>query len=355
MRYKGGYGSLFSCFDKSGKRTCDKLSLKVSFNESDKKGRFHGVRKLVFNSCNRDPTCLRERVSYALFRAAGVVAPRAVHARLRVNGEPLGLFLLVEAIDKEFVQDHFAWQQGNLYKEVWPDRVTPQHYIDALKTNDKPAPGTQPDVSRMVAFAKALQSAADADFDALVDAWLDRPVMTRYLVVDQVINNWDGIWKFYCASASQCRNHNYYVYDDKGGSGRIVVVPWDLDHTFNVPNADMARSWWQDGPDVCEIKHDNPLIGTRAPQCDPLLRGLMRQGWKAFLAQVDALTSDGGALGIKAQHAQLDRYRAAISADVATDPHGPGLVAWNKATAVLRAVMTEQHGHARELLQWKGP
>lgn len=106
-RFKGAYGSLVSCFAPDGRRLCDKLSMKVSFNEEDPGGRFMGQRKLVFNSCIRDPSCLRERLAFALFRAAGVPAPRAVHVTLSVNGEPAGLFLLVEHVDHEFLERRF--------------------------------------------------------------------------------------------------------------------------------------------------------------------------------------------------------------------------------------------------------
>lgn len=350
VRYKGGFGSLNSCFDAQGKRLCNKLSIKVSFNETDKSGRFHGVRKLVFNACNRDDTCLRERLSYAFFRRAGVLAPRSVHARVQVNDDPAALYLLVENVDKEFVQDHFAWDKGNLYKETWPDSADPNRYIQGLKTNKD-----KPDVTRMVTLATALKQTPESGFVALADTWIDRAAMSRYFAVDQLTNNWDGIWKFYCANDAYCGNHNFFIYDDQGGSGRVVVIPWDLDHTYNSPNPDMARSWWDDGPDACKVKHDNPIAGIRAPQCDPLLRGLMRQGWKDYLARIDALTAQGGPLGLKAQLALLDRYRAMIAPEVKLDALGPAVAVWEKATAVLRVLVIEQHAQARALLEWTGP
>lgn len=379
MRFKGSYGSLFSCFEKSGpkagQQTCKKLSIKVSFNREQKKGRMFGVRKLILNACNRDATCLRERLAYSLFRRAGIEAPRAVHVLVRVNGGPASLYTLVENIDKEFLEDHFNDPEGNLYKEAWPAEATPlrvAQWKNAQETNEKAG-----DVSRLISFAKALSAWAESaagqpgaelsgDVDAkraafakVVDPWIDRAQMARYFAVDQLTNNWDGIWKFYCGKPgagqpSDCNNHNFFLYDDPS-SGRFVVVPWDLDHTFNQPNTDMARDWWLQGAEACALQQSNPLVATRRPQCDPLLRGLMRFGWKDYVAHVDAWTAAGGVFDQAHLQAELDTYRAQIYAAMAADPLGPGLVPWLSATAQLRETLPAQVKEARALLTWKPP
>lgn len=347
VRYKGGYGSLYSCFDEQGNRTCPKLSIKVSFNEYVDKGRFMGVRKFVFNSCNRDPTCLRERLAYAMFREAGITAPRAVHALVSVNGQPLGLYLLVENPDKELVEDNYDLDHGNLYKEVWPQHLEPQPYLAALRTNEE-----QADVSRMVAFAELLAGVVDADFLTAAAPWIDAERMLRYFVVDQLTHNWDGIWKFYC-QGEFCRNHNFYVYDDPE-SGRFEVIPWDLDHTFSLPNPDMARSWHDDGPNACDVQQQG-WIGIRAPQCDRLLEGLMLLQWEEYLdALLAATRGEAAPLTEEAVMARLDRYRATILPHVLEDPLGPDSMQWRRQVARLRQIVREQYREAARLLEETG-
>ena len=348
VRYKGGFGSLYSCFDADGNRTCKKLSLKVSFNETDKKGRFYGVRKLIFNSCNRDDTCLRERLSYALFRGVGLVAPRAVHALVSVNDEPESLYLLVESVDKELLEERFEDPEGNLFKEAWPVATHPDAYKPALVTNEETGDG-----GRLAELAKVLQTVTDATFDGAIAPFIDREAMTRYLVTDQMTHNWDGVWKFYCNGQNQCGNHNFYVYDDP--AGRLTVIPWDLDHTYSYPNVDMARSWWDDGPNACDVQQANALAGVKAPQCDPLLRGSMLLHWDEYLATLAALTKDGAPLGVDTQQALLDRYRAMILPAVESDPLGPAPAAWRIATAQLREIIAAQHEEAEALKSFVPP
>jgi hypothetical protein len=348
IRYKGSVGTLQGCFDADGKLTCSKLSLKVSFNETDSKGRFAGLRKLVFNACNRDRTCLRERLSYGLFRDMGVQTSRTGHALVRINGGPSQLYSLVEYIDKEFVQDHFADGTGNLYKERWPTYPVESYYVAGLQTNE-----ATPDVQHMLDFAKAMGTTNLGNYDANVAAFLDLEAMGRYTAVDQLINNWDGIWKFYCSAADTCGNHNFYVYDDPT-SKLFVIIPWDVDNTFTEPSADMGRSFHDDGPNVCDLKPlkvaRTMVAGTRNPQCDPLLQGIYQgAGWERYRNALHELV-----LGANTNQAavleRLDRYRARVRQTVASDPSALPLDEWDGAVASLRQIIIAQYKAAQTLL-----
>lgn len=335
VRFKGNYGSLLSCFDATGALTCRKLSLKVSFNEVDNKGRFYAVRKLVLNSCNRDDTCLRERMAYATFRDAGVVAPRAVHARVSVNDEPESLYLLVENPDKELLQERFDAPDGDLYKEAWPRFDNPAAYATKLKTNEDTSTG-----ARLLAFAQLVLGTPLDALPAAIEPWIDRSLMARYLAVDQAVNNWDGVTRVYCAGGL-CSNHNFYLYDDPG-TGRFVVIPWDLDFTFAWPDESLGRTWSDEGPGVCDVQPVTPFAGVLAAQCDPLLHALLVSGWDAYVDAMATLSTTGGALDVERQLARLDRYRAQIHEAAESDPQGPGAAQWRMATSQLRETLRAQ-------------
>lgn len=337
VRYKGAVGSLYSCVDATGALTCRKLSLKVSFNEVDKSGRFYGVRKLVLNACNRDDTYLRERLAYAAFRDAGVVAPRAVHMRVSVNDGPESLYLAVENPDKELLEERFADPDGDLYKEAWPRSLDPAWYASKLKTNENTSTG-----ARLLALAKALDSTPKPDHPALVDAWMDRPLMARYLAVDQAVNNWDGVTRFYCGGAS-CSNHNFYLYDDPT-TGRLVVIPWDLDFTFVWPDDQLGRSWSDEGPGACDPEPVNGVATVLPAQCDPLV-GVLVGDQAAWLDALATLSAPGGALDLDRLLGRLDGYRAQIREVAETDPLGPGAAEWRRATARLRETLRAQAAH----------
>ena len=271
VRFKGNYGSLFGCF-RDGVRVCEKLSLRLSFNEIDPAGRFMGLRKLNFNSSGADPTWMRERLTYWMYRTAGVPAGRTGYAWITVNGDPQGLFVVAENVDKEFLEDHFEESDGNLYKEVWPIWPTPEPYLAALKTNESTA-----DVSRMRDAADRVLSSTDATFTANIAGLFDTDELIRHLVVDSATNNWDGITKFYC-SGGYCSNHNFYLYDDPG-TGLIRVIPWDEDHTFEGPDLDAALSWSETSAKLarsrlCALSWQSAPQSLRAPASS--LRSVIR-------------------------------------------------------------------------------
>jgi hypothetical protein len=138
VRFKGSYGSLYNCFDAAGQNTCRKLPMKIKFDKYVDKQRFYGLKRLNFQSYRYDNSYLKERLSYDLYRAMGVVTPRAAWARLRVNGEDQGLFGMVEQPDGPFAKDRFpATPDNNMYKELWPGKADENLMVSRLETNTK--------------------------------------------------------------------------------------------------------------------------------------------------------------------------------------------------------------------------
>ena len=77
---------------------------------------FTGLRRIILNNGVQDPTFLHEYLGYSVFRDAGVPAPRVGYATMHVNGEPYGLYLVVEAITQDFLGRWFENTKGNLYE-----------------------------------------------------------------------------------------------------------------------------------------------------------------------------------------------------------------------------------------------
>lgn len=285
VRYKGAIGSFRPpCLTgAAGSPRAGKCSIKLDFNELDPEGRFFGLKKLNLHSMNNDASLMRDRLGYTLFREMGVAAPRAVHARVLINGQLQGLFIAVEQVDGRFARARFAeGGDGNVYKEVWPMHADPQAYRNALETNAEIG-----DVQRMLDFKAALDMSANATAE-----WLDVDYMTRYLAVDRVIINDDGIMHFWCNQVSQGNNpgpfgnHNFYWYG-AAAQNRLWLIPWDLDHSFDSePIVHVHPKWNSTGSEcVCQDTGD---YGYQYPAaCDPLIQHFI--SWnQQFEAHTDA-------------------------------------------------------------------
>jgi spore coat protein H len=220
-------------------RTWPKKPIKIFFNE-DKM--FEGQRRLNLNSSFRDPSFIREIISYHVYRSAGVPASRSQLARVHLNGEFRGLYVQVEQPDKEFLKRNdlkgMTIIKASSRTKESDERTFPMldryriHYEQETQKNTDAYPFLKQ-------FCEGLNTAPDAlkFFEANVD--LNKYI--NYLAASALCQNWD-----------QFNKNHFLVYDAKG-SKKWFVLPWDLDRA-------MGDHWdWSFG------RADLPIdLGTRA-------------------------------------------------------------------------------------------
>lgn len=330
MRFKGSYGSLYDCFDEDGVNTCRKLSLKLKFSEYEAEQRFYGLKRLNLHGYRYDSTYLKERLAYDLYRSLGVVAPRAAWAQVRVNGELIGLYGMVEQIDGRFTADRWPDNgDGNLFKEAWPVNGDLEWITEHLKTNEEAA-----DVAAFATFATAMASAAEPALRETLGQYTDLDHLARYLAVDDAIANFDGITTYYSSEdASWSGNHNFYIYQE--APERFTLIPWDLESTM-LPNTGFGNvPRWTEQPADCEqlypVWQGQSLV--LAPGCDPVFRALAADLTAYRAAGEELLT---GAFSEESLLAAIDEHAAFIREHAVADPNGPGASLFESEVAFLR-------------------
>ena len=317
LRYKGNAGTLQPCFQ-GGQQVCPKVSFKVKLDHGDPAGQLEGVTRLNFHSMLDDPSQMRERLSAKLFADMGILAPRVSHAFLTINGERMGLFAVVEEIDGNFLTHRGQVGGGNLYKEAWPFDVNPEAYDPALETNL-----TMRNHQRMIAFARALRGATSVQaVSTALDRWASLDYLFRYLAVDQVINNYDGITAFYCdATGNSCSNHNFFWYESPS-EDRFWLIPWDTGVSFALHTPfDKVPAWNRPPPNCGQrlIVEDTTVV--MAPACDLLFQGLQAAGRPAWVKALDRLLQ---VWDVAALERTLDGWSAQVQVATRLDPFGPG-------------------------------
>jgi spore coat protein CotH len=101
-------------------RESGRMPLKVDFNFFNFAQNFRGVKKLNLNNGFSDPSFIRETIGYELFEQMNLPTPRRAFADVWVNDTHLGLYTIVEQVDKTFLRRNFANPEGNLYKPETP-------------------------------------------------------------------------------------------------------------------------------------------------------------------------------------------------------------------------------------------
>lgn len=321
VRVKGQY-TIQLCYP-DGELVCDKLSLRLKFDAKDDNLRFFGLKRLSLHSMGRDVSGLRERLAYDLYRAMDVPASRSAWAKLVVDGEPQGLYAMVEEVDGVFTDDRFPKHgDGDLYKEVWPTSTDADFYRQGLENNEETA-----DPSRVVAFARALLKPKTAEERLeVLGKYMDIDALNRYMAVDDAIANWDGITTFYDDHGGL--NHNFFLYaDEPGQKPPFVLIPWDMDNTFQAANWRTRAPGWREQAKDCGLTN-----GVYPPSCDPLLSALVLDQ-KGYSSAVKRLLD--GPFSEKEMSAQIKKHAAFIKKAVAADPFGPGVEAWERDVAEL--------------------
>ena len=192
-----------------------KPSFKVNFGRYEKGRRFLGQQEIILDNMVEDPTMLREALGFWIAREAGLAAPRTGWVQLQVNGEPFGLYTLVEAVGKPLLRRHFDDDSGPLYEGEYGCDVYPGD-VWGMELDD----GDDPDR----ALLRALATAAEGPIGPLLrgdQALLHERNLMNFLAVSTLIGDFDGYR----------HAHNYRLYFDRK-DGRWSLLPWGLDRVL---------------------------------------------------------------------------------------------------------------------------
>jgi len=222
----------------SGSRNPHKPGLKISFDEyiDDQKG--FGLKSLILANGIQDPSMLKQRLGLGMFARMNMPSPRVVHARLFVNGEYIGLYQVIEPIDKAFLARVYGNDEngkpengGYLYEYQWKDAYAfdylgPELRIYAElfepKTHEDDAPAVL--YGPLETLFRTFNEVPDAQFERQVGEMLDLRQFVQHIAVENFIAENDGF-------LGAWGPNNFYVYRFQGRS-LMQLLPWDKDYAF---------------------------------------------------------------------------------------------------------------------------
>jgi spore coat protein H len=210
LHLKGAAGS-FRSID-------DRPAMTLNFDRFEPGQKFHGLDKLSLNNSVQDPTLCNERLARQLFLEAGVPVPRATHARVRLNGRELGLYVLMEGFNRRFLRGHFDNDSGNLY-----DGGFVQDIDGTLNASSGEMPDDREDLKQLL---EATEISNLVEREERLAEILDLDRFLSHLAIDVMLFNWDGY---------HLNRNNYRLFNDRS-QGKMVFMPHGLDQLFENPN-----------------------------------------------------------------------------------------------------------------------
>lgn len=292
----------------AGTRNGTKPGLRVDVNRYIDQT-FLGLRALVLDNGFTDPSAMREVLAMKTFARAGSQVPREAFARLFVNNEYAGLYVIIEPIDRTFITRVFGTFEGNvenggyLYEYNWVREYGFEYpgpsletYAELFEPQTRETDAIVQLYQPLEALTRVINDTPPDLFERTVGALLDLPQFVKFLAVQHVTAEIDGFVGNWGMS-------NFYLYRFRDGRP-AQLLPWDADHAF----------WALDMP--IDDRLDTNVLARRV-MAVPALRRLYLETL-ASTAQLIAEPAPGSELGWLEREA--DRLAALVAPAVAADP-----------------------------------
>ncbi len=199
----------------------DKPALTLNFDKFAPGQKFHGLKKIHLNNSVQDGSYLAELISREICLAAGVPTTRAAHAMVSINNRNLGLYVLIEGWNKQFLKRHFKNPDGVLYDGGFASEINDR--LDVL-SGDKETKRAD-----LKAVVNTMRKPVDQRF-ALLDKLVDVDRFLSFVAMESMLSHGDGY---------VMNRNNYRVYHDPD-TDRLVFMPHGMDQMFGRFNSTTA-------------------------------------------------------------------------------------------------------------------
>ena len=214
-----------------GSRNPVKPGFTIDFDRFAAGQRFLGLESLVLDNLWQDGSLVREAVTMALFERLGQPAPREAFTRLFINGEYLGVYAVVEAVDPVFLARAFDDPAGYAFEYHWLGEFHGEYLGRSLapyKSLFEPAThqfdADTPLYLPLHDLFRVINASPSSTWRELVERLLDVRGFLTHVAIEMFVAETDGILGAWAMN-------NFYLYRPSG-STQHRFIPWDRDNAF---------------------------------------------------------------------------------------------------------------------------
>ncbi|RUS47721.1 CotH kinase family protein [Cohnella sp. AR92] len=177
-----------------------------------------------YNAEFDDPSMIRNALSFHFLPTIGVPSPRTKHVLLYRNGEPLGVYLEIEGVERKFFQRRKIGYSSLFYainnNADFGLRVpeTNRNKSSLLSGYERRSGGAA-EKSRLVSFIRGVNEKSGKPLRYHLRTKLDTPNYLRWLAGAVLTGNYDGF------------EQNYAIYRH-AKTGKFRMIPWDYEGTW---------------------------------------------------------------------------------------------------------------------------
>ena len=231
-----------------GSRSGSKPGLRVDFDRYSSGQTFLGLKSFVLDNLTQDPSGIHESTATAFYARLGIPVSREIHTRLYVNNEYAGLYVIVEAVDKDLLARVFGsigddvqndgylfefkyqddWRFANLGSTLEPYKIRFEATTHETKSDeDKYRP--------IETLVRLTNDTASERLAETIGGLLDIPAFIRFLAAQTFLGETDGF-------LGNTGINNFYLYRLEGRNLHTLIA-WDEDNAFWGPEFPIDVLW----------------------------------------------------------------------------------------------------------------
>ena len=238
-----------------------KRSLNLRIDHTVPDLRLRGRKRLNLLNSQGDPTFVRT-ILYNQIASSYVPAPKSCHARVVINGESWGIYILQEEFDGDFLEDRFGTRKGVRWKVSGDGGdgtfayrgENPEAYRMTFELKTRSGEAGWP---ALIELCRILDRTPVKQLEEALARRLDIDETLWFLALDNALMNCDGYW---------VPTGDFDLYLDE--EGRFHLIPRDANEAFREPGGMIAGGVQVSGAGL------DPLFGIDDPR-KPLISRLL--------------------------------------------------------------------------------
>ncbi|MFS0576287.1 CotH kinase family protein [Sporosarcina sp. 179-K 3D1 HS] len=202
-------------------RDFPKKSFTVSFY---KPPMYRNAKVFHLNAEFKDPSLIRNKLSFDFFHDIGCLAPQARFIFLKLNGKNEGVYLELESVDDHFLTNRklplgpiFYAVDGDANFSLMSD--LDKEVKKSLSVGYEQKSGVIEDEFHLQKMIMQINTIPREDFEKEIVQYMNVDKYLRWLAGVVLTQNFDGFV------------HNYALYQNRE-TGQYEIIPWDYDATW---------------------------------------------------------------------------------------------------------------------------
>jgi spore coat protein H len=185
---------------------------------------YRQAQELHLNAEFKDPSLLRNKLSFDFFEEIGCLSPKSSFVFLKINGKNEGLYLELESVDEYFLTNRQLPKGAIFYAVDGDANFSLMSDLDkkvkaSLNLGYEQKYGSEQDEVYLQEMILSINTIPKEQFETEIVKYIHVDKYLRWLAGVVFTQNFDGFV------------HNYALYRN-GESGLFEVIPWDYDATW---------------------------------------------------------------------------------------------------------------------------